>query len=71
MESVKREYALLICDCFETLLDEHDIKIPNEDREGNDGEACIYGDDWGNLIEHVNEYLGDFYKVMKEKESKE
>lgn len=65
MDEIKREFALLICDCFETLLDEHEIKIPNDERLGEEGEACIYGTDWGDLVDHVTDYLGQFHEAAK------
>ena len=65
MENVKREFALLICDLFEDLLDEHSIKIPNEERPGEEGEACIYGSDWGDLVDAVTDYLEQFHEAIK------
>lgn len=38
-----RPYANAIVELFEELLDEHNIMIPDDDREGNEGEAPIYG----------------------------
>lgn len=68
VDDIKRGFALLICDCFETLLDEHNIKIPNEDRTGDGDEACIYGSDWGDLVDHVTDYLGQFQEASKKGE---
>ena len=68
MEETKKEFSILICECFEDLLDEHDIRIPNEDREGDEDEACIYGSDWDYLLDRVGGYLNKFHDVIKEKE---
>lgn len=42
-EARLRFVAANICDIFEDLLDEHDITIPDPEREGNEDEARIYG----------------------------
>lgn len=52
-----KQYAASICDKFENLLDEHNIDIPDEDREGGDGEARIYGSTYAALEEAVGEVL--------------
>lgn len=46
-----------ICGLFEDLLAENDIYIPNEDREGEPEEACIYGTDYYDLEDSVTECL--------------
>ena len=38
-----RDYACRIIDLMENVLDENDITIPDEEREGNDDESRIYG----------------------------
>ena len=66
-----KEKAAEIIDRFEDLLAINDIKIPNENREGNDDEACIYGDDYYNLEESIMEILsrkkGLCYEMFKRK----
>lgn len=52
-----KEIATQIIDEFEELLYVNDIKIPNSNREGNEDEACIYGDDYYNLEESIIEIL--------------
>lgn len=44
-----RPYASIIIDLFEDLLDKHNITIPDEDRDGHEGEAPIYGCTYFNL----------------------
>lgn len=54
-----------ICNVFEDLLAEHDIYIPNEDREGDEDEACIYGTDFSDLEDSIIEILVKFGNVIK------
>lgn len=42
--------AANLIDIFEEFLDEHDINIPDEEREGNEGEARIYGNTYDDLL---------------------
>lgn len=65
-----RETASAIIDLFEDLLDEHNIKIPNEDRDNvdvnNEELSPIYGkmyDDLLNDIEHI--ILADWKLAQK------
>ncbi len=52
-----RAVAVKICDLFEDLLDEHDITIPSEDREGTEDEARIFGDVYYGLEGDIEEVL--------------
>lgn len=42
--------AANLVDLFEEVLDEHDITIPDEAREGNEDEARIYGKVYDDLL---------------------
>lgn len=42
--------AANLIDIFEECLDEHDITIPDEEREGNEDEARIYGKVYDDLL---------------------
>ena len=46
LASERKEIAIAILDQFENLLDECNIKIPDEFREGNEDEACLYGENY-------------------------
>lgn len=66
MDKIKvRRFALTICDLFEDLLDEYDIDIPDDDREGDDGEAHIYGMTYAQLEDDVKEILIEFAEKIK------
>jgi hypothetical protein len=66
MRTVKvRPIANEICDLFEDLLDEHGINIPDDDREGNEEEAHIYGMTYAELEDKVKEILVDFAEKIK------
>lgn len=54
-----REYSVGICELFEDLLEEHDISIPDEDREGRPEEARLYGTTYADLEYKVLDILND------------
>jgi len=58
-----REYSVDICELFEDLLEEHDISIPDEDREGRPEEARLYGTTYADLeykvLNILNEFMND------------
>lgn len=61
MKEVKvRPYAVEICDLFENLLDEYGIDIPSDDREGDENEAHLYGENYYNLEDAIYEILCKF-----------
>ena len=62
-----RNIASEILEEFERLLDEHDIYIPSDDRNGDEGEACLYGLPYWNLLDDVEDIVYSALKVMKEK----
>ena len=61
-----REYSVDICELFEDLLEEHDITIPDEDREGRPEEARLYGTTYADLeykvLDILNEFMNDIIK---------
>ena len=61
-----RELAIKIIDEFENLLAEKNIKIPNNEREGNMDEACIYGSDYYTLEDNILEILNNQNNVKGE-----
>lgn len=51
-----KDATVSIIDCFEDLLDENDITIPDDDRTGEETEARIFGTTYGDLeskIHHI------------------
>lgn len=60
-----RPIANEICELFEELLDEYGIDIPDEDREGNEEEAHIYGMTYAELEDKVKEILVEFAEQIK------
>lgn len=60
-----RQWAASICDCFEELLELHDIDIPDDDRTDPDHEARIYGCTYDDLEEAVNEVLHEMVDEIK------
>ena len=55
-----RGLAIMILDIFEDMLDEKGIMIPDDDRTGDDGEACLYGCTYGNLEEKITTLLDKY-----------
>lgn len=55
-----------ICNYLEELLDEYDITVPSEDREGEEGEARIYGGVYSDLEENVTNVLATLCETVKE-----
>ena len=53
----EREIAARIIDEFENLLLEHEIKLPNDERTGDETESCIYGSDYYNLEDKITSIL--------------
>ena len=60
-----RQYAANICDCFEDLLEKHDIDIPDEARTGSDRESRIYGCTYDDLEYVVNRELHKLVDEIK------
>lgn len=61
-----REYSVDICELFEDLLEENDITIPDDEREGEPDEARLYGTTYANLeyevLNILNEFMNDLLK---------
>ena len=60
-----RPTAACICELFEDLLEEHDITIPDEDIDGNEDEARIYGMTYAKLEDTITSILMVFAETMK------
>lgn len=57
-EENQNELIGQIIDIFEDFLEDHNIDIPNEERDGNTDEAAIiYGSDYGQLQEELLELM--------------
>ena len=55
-----RKLAIKIIDIFENLLNKYNIVLPNDDREGNEEEASIYGSDYYDLEDQITDVLDKF-----------
>ena len=55
-----RGIAIMILDIFEDMLEEKGIMIPDEDRKGDDGEACLYGGTYYELEDEITKLLCDY-----------
>lgn len=60
-----RELAIGILNMFEEMLDEKGIMIPDEYREGAEGEACLYGDTYYTLEDKITTLLTNELKEDK------
>lgn len=52
-----KEKCFAILEVFENFLYEKGINIPNDEKEGDENAAIIYGTDYGNLEDEVMELL--------------
>jgi hypothetical protein len=55
-----RGIAITILDMFEEVLDKHGIQIPDEDRTGEGGEACLYGMTYAELEDKIVALLTNY-----------
>ncbi len=56
-EERTREMAICILDEFEELLAAKGIKIPSDDREGREEEACLFGTEYYELADAIMDIL--------------
>lgn len=58
MDEIKiRQFSADICEVFEDLLDKHNITIPDKNREGDESEARLYGDEYSDTEDYVTQIL--------------
>ena len=55
-----RGIAITILEMFEDMLEEKGIKIPDDDRVGDDGEAYLYGVTYANLEDQIVKLLCNY-----------
>lgn len=55
-----RGIAITILDMFEDMLAEKGIKIPDVAREGDEDEACLYGETYFDLEDAITELLCEY-----------
>lgn len=58
-----RGVAIRILDIFEEMLENKGISIPDEDRTGDESEACLYGMTYANLEDEIVTLLEQYYFV--------
>lgn len=56
----ERKIAIMILDIFEDMIEEKGIMIPDEDRTGDEGEACLYGITYANLEDEIYSLLCEY-----------
>lgn len=56
-----RGVAIRILDIIEEMLENKGISIPDEDRTGDESEACLYGMTYAELENEIVELLGRYY----------
>ena len=62
LESVGKVQGLtwMICDIFEEMLDQKGIVIPDEDRTGDECEACLYGMTYAFVHDEIYNLLTEY-----------
>ncbi len=63
--TLNRELAIKIIDEFENLLSIYNIKLPSEDGENDETEACIFGKNYYELEDNITEILDNSIKNLK------
>ena len=61
-----RGVAIRILDVFEEMLESKGILIPDEDRTGDESEACLYGITYAELENEIAELLDRYYPSSDE-----
>lgn len=56
-----RGVAIRILDIFEEMLERKGFIIPDEDRTGDESEACLYGMTYADLENTIEELLRAYY----------
>lgn len=56
-----RGVAIRILDIIEEMLENKGISIPDEDRTGDESEACLFGMIYAELENEIVELLGRYY----------
>lgn len=56
-----RGVAIRILDIFEEMLENKGISIPDEERTGDESEACLYGMTYAELENAIEELLSRYY----------
>ena len=57
-----RALAISIIDMVDNILCKHDIKIPDDDRTGDESEAAIFGTTYALLEDQISDLLRDHLK---------
>jgi hypothetical protein len=66
MEKINaREWVAAICDTVEDMLSEYDIKIPDEERNGEENEARLYGRSYDIVADSVQNILQQLVDEIK------
>ena len=53
--------GIRILDIIDEMLENKGIMIPDEDRTGDESEACLYGMTYADLENAIEELLGRYY----------
>lgn len=61
-----RGVAIRILDIIEEMLESKSILIPDEDRTGDESEACLFGMTYAELENEIAELLGRYYPSSEE-----
>ena len=66
MNNSKNEFIGQIIDIFEDFLDFKGIEIENDEKEGDETEAIIYGSDYGILQTNIETMLDNWNTEKKD-----
>ena len=57
---LNKMFPAVLIDVFEDFLTEKNVKIPNDEHEGDEGEAIIYGSDFDQLMGMLSDTCNQF-----------
>ena len=60
------EYIGQVIDLFEDFLEEKGVEIENDERNGDNYPAIIYGDDYGYLQDGIEQIMRNWGQVKEE-----
>lgn len=67
MNEIKlRQFSADICEVFEDLLDKHNITVPDKNREGDETEARLYGDEYSDTEDYVTQILSHLVQEVRD-----
>ena len=59
------EFAGALVDVFEDFLESKGIQIENPEKEGDEGEAILFGSDYDEIVQGLTDVMKSWVKITK------